>query len=108
MEKEFGIQPRLQIEESINVDERKEKWRKKWKKCIFKRKTGGVKAHYSGQNLLSQIVHFETSCIWTSTKLILNFLFANSTWNKVVQNPKNKIVKKNPTLRLILNDWKVY
>jgi hypothetical protein len=25
MEKEFGIQPRLQIEESINVDERKEK-----------------------------------------------------------------------------------
>jgi hypothetical protein len=30
----------------------------------------------------------------TSTKLILERFFANGTWNKIVQNPKNKIVKK--------------
>ncbi len=33
-------------------------------------------------------------CFWTSTKLILKGFFANGTWNKVVQSPKNKIVKK--------------
>jgi hypothetical protein len=44
--------------------------------------------------------------------LFLNFyqvnmkkgFFANGIWNKIVQNPKNKIVKKNLTLKLILNN----
>jgi hypothetical protein len=63
-----------------------------------------VKSHYDGQGLLSQILFFETTCFGTSTKLILKWFFANNTWNKVVQNPKNKIVKENPTLKLILND----
>jgi hypothetical protein len=56
-----------------------------------------------------QKYHFlKIACIWTSTKLILKEFFENNNWNKVVQNPKNKIVKKNPILKLILNDWKVY
>ncbi len=53
------------------------------------------KTDYSGQILLSQILHFETTCLWISTKLILKGFFENGTWNKVVQNPKNKIIKKN-------------
>ncbi len=61
-----------------------------------------MKAHYSGQRLLFQILFFETACFWASTKFILNYFFVNGTWNKVVQNPKNKILKKNPTLKLIL------
>jgi hypothetical protein len=65
-----------------------------------------VKAHYNGQRLLSQILLFETTCFWISTKLILKQFFANNTWKKVVPNPKNKFVKNNFTLKLILNDWK--
>jgi hypothetical protein len=53
-----------------------------------------MKAHYGGQRLLSQILLFETTCFWTSTKLIFKKFFVNGTWNKVVQNPKNKIVKE--------------
>jgi hypothetical protein len=67
-----------------------------------------VKAHYNGQRLSSQILLFKTTCFWTSTKLILKWLSTNHTWNEVVQNPKNKIVKKNSTLKLISNDWKIY
>jgi hypothetical protein len=33
------------------------------KKLCFQRQCGGVKAHYNGQRLLSQILFFETSCI---------------------------------------------
>jgi hypothetical protein len=54
---------------------------------------------------------FWIACIWASTKLILKGFFMNCTWNKVVQNPKNKIVNKwlNGILTiLILNDYKVY
>jgi hypothetical protein len=67
-----------------------------------------VKAHYGGQKLLSQISLFETTCFWTFTKLILKRFFANGTWNKVVQKPNNKIVKKNLNLKLILNDNNIY
>jgi hypothetical protein len=38
----------------------------------------------------------------------LKGFFANGTWNKVVQNLENRIIKKNPTLKLILNDSKIY
>jgi hypothetical protein len=31
--------------------------------------------------------------------------FANGIWNKIVQNPKSKIVKKNLTLKFILNKY---
>jgi hypothetical protein len=40
----------------------------------------------------------------SSTKLILKWFFVNNTWNKGIQNPKNKIVKQSPILKLILND----
>ncbi len=63
-----------------------------------------IKAHYCGQRLLSQIYFFETICFLTFTKLILKHFFVDNTWNKVVQNPMNKIVKANLTLKLILND----
>jgi hypothetical protein len=36
----------------------------------------------------------------TSTKLILKGFFANGTWNKIFQNPKKKIVKRNPTFEI--------
>jgi hypothetical protein len=40
---------------------------------------------------------FETTYFKTSTKLIiLKGFFANGTWNKVVQNLKNKIIKEIP------------
>jgi hypothetical protein len=38
----------------------------------------------------------------------IKLFLANNIWNEVVQNPKNKIVKTNPTLKLIWNDWKIY
>jgi len=55
-----------------------------------------VKAHYNGKKLLSQKLFFETMYFWTSNKLILKGCFANDTWNKVVRNTKNMIVKKIP------------
>jgi hypothetical protein len=64
----------------------------------------GESTLYSGQRLLSQMLFLETTCFWISTKLILKGFLANGTWNKVVQNPTNKIIKTNPTLKLILND----
>ncbi len=54
-----------------------------------------MKAHYSDEKLLSQVLVFETTCFKTSTKLIFLNFFAKGSWNKVVQNPKNKIVKKS-------------
>jgi hypothetical protein len=61
-----------------------------------------VKAHYSDKKLLSQIF-FGTTCFLTSNKLILKGFLANDTWNNL-QNPKNKIVEKKFTLKLMLND----
>ncbi len=55
-----------------------------------------MKAHYNGQKLLSQVLLFEITCFKTFTKLILKGFFANGTSNKIVQNPNDKIVKKNP------------
>ncbi len=55
-----------------------------------------MKAHYNGQKLLLQVLLFEITCFKTSTKLILKGFFANGTSNKIVQNPNDKIVKKNP------------
>jgi hypothetical protein len=57
------------------------------------------------KRLLSQMLLFEIRCFKTSTKLIiLKGFFANDAGNKVVQNLKNKIIKTNSTLKLILND----
>ncbi len=54
-----------------------------------------MKTHYGDQRLLEWKLFFETSCVWTSTKtLILQGFFTNCTKNKVVQNPRNKIVNK--------------
>jgi hypothetical protein len=53
-----------------------------------------VKTHYGGQRLLSQILLFEIACFKISTESILKQSFTKNSWNKVVQNPKNKIIKK--------------
>ncbi len=71
---------------------------------MIKKHDQGENALYSGQRLLSQILFFETTCFLISTKLIIKGFFANGTRNKVVQNPKNKIIQKIPTLKLILTD----
>jgi hypothetical protein len=47
-------------------------------------------------------------CFWTSTKSILKGFLIYCTWNKVVQNPKNKIEKKEQHLSIDINDSIVY
>jgi hypothetical protein len=56
-----------------------------------------VKAYYSGQKMLSQILFFETMQLLTSTKPILKEAFINCTQN-------NEIVKGNYIFCLVLND----
>ncbi len=64
-----------------------DKYHKKTKTLFYH-----MREHYNDQRLLSQILLFETTCFWTFTKLILKRFFANGIWNKVVQNPQNKVV----------------
>ncbi len=55
----------------------------------------GVKTHYNGQKMLSQILFFEPMQLSTFTKPILKEVFINDSQNKVVQLPNNVIVKGN-------------
>ncbi len=57
-------------------------------------KCGGVKAHYSDEKLLSQILFFEIVQLSTSTEPILKEVFINYIQIKVVQLPNNAIVKR--------------
>jgi hypothetical protein len=56
---------------------------------------GGVKAPYGGQEMLPQILFFETMQLSTSTKPILKKVFINYAKKKVIQFPNNAIVKAN-------------
>jgi hypothetical protein len=51
---------------------------------------------------------FETSFVWTSTKsFILKEFFANFIWNKVVQNPRSKIVNKKTCFEIYIKLLKI-
>jgi len=52
-----------------------------------------VKTHYGEQKILSQLLLFKIvfKLLWSQ----YNFFFTNYIHNKVIQNPKNKIVEIN-------------
>jgi hypothetical protein len=54
-----------------------------------------VKTHYGEQNILSQILFFKLYLSFHEVNM--NFFFINYIQNKVIQNPKNKIVEINYT-----------